>query len=91
MIRNPNRRAGGLAALASAMIYQPQTQPGVIRLLGPLEAAGMSFDSLWVSGLDADNWPPATHPLMLVSRQLQRQYSMPDSTPDDTQIGRAHV
>ncbi|MEE8343870.1 MAG: PD-(D/E)XK nuclease family protein [Woeseiaceae bacterium] len=73
-----------LTALASDTIYQPQTQPGVIRLLGPLEAAGMSFDSLWVSGLDADNWPPATHPLTLVSRQLQRQHSMPDSTPDDT-------
>jgi probable DNA repair protein len=73
-----------LAALASDTIYQPQTQPGVIRLLGPLEAAGMRFDRVWVAGLDADTWPPAAHPLTLVSRQLQRQYSMPDATPDDT-------
>jgi len=73
-----------LGALANDTIYQPETQAGVVQLLGPLEAAGMRFDSLWVSGLDADTWPPAAHPLTLVSRQLQRQYSMPDSTPDDT-------
>ncbi len=73
-----------LSALANDTIYQPETQAGVVQLLGPLEAAGMRFDSLWVSGLDADTWPPAAHPLTLVSRQLQRQYSMPDSTPDDT-------
>ena len=73
-----------LAALASDTIYQPQTPPGAIRLLGPLEAAGMRFDSVWVAGLDSDTWPPAAHPLTLVSRQLQRQYSMPDATPDDT-------
>lgn len=73
-----------LAALAHDTIYQPETQPGVVQLLGPLEAAGMRFDSVWVAGLDADTWPPAAHPLTLVSRQLQRQYSMPDATPDDT-------
>jgi hypothetical protein len=55
-----------------------------VQLLGPLEAAGMRFDSLWISGLDADSWPPAAHPLSLISRALQRQHAMPDATPDDT-------
>lgn len=73
-----------LGTLANDTIYQPETRSGAVQLLGPLEAAGMSFDRLWVSGLDADNWPPAAHPLTLVSRQLQRQYEMPDSSPDDT-------
>jgi probable DNA repair protein len=73
-----------LSTLANDTIYQPEARAGVVQLLGPLEAAGMRFDSLWVSGLDADNWPPSAHPLTLVSRQLQRQHSMPDSTPDDT-------
>lgn len=77
--------AGGrLGALAHETIYQPQTSAGAVQLLGPLEAAGMHFDSLWISGLDADSWPPATHPLPLLSRQLQRQHGMPDATPDDT-------
>ena len=73
-----------LGAIANDTIYQPESEAGVVQLLGPLEAAGMRFDRLWVSGLDADTWPPAAHPLTLVSRQLQRQYAMPDSTPDDT-------
>lgn len=73
-----------LVALANETIYQPESRAAVVQLLGPLEAAGMQFDSIWVSGLDADTWPPAAHPLTLVSRQLQRRYSMPDSTPDDT-------
>jgi probable DNA repair protein len=73
-----------LDALANDTIYQPESRTGIVQLLGPLEAAGMRFDRIWVSGLEADNWPPAAHPLTLVSRQLQRQYSMPDSTPDDT-------
>ncbi len=73
-----------LGALANDTIYQPETEPGVVQLLGPLEAAGMTFDCIWVTGLDADNWPPASHPLPLVSRKLQKQYAMPDSTPDDT-------
>ena len=73
-----------LAALANETIYQPESRAGAVQLLGPLEAAGMRFDSLWISGLEADSWPPAAHPLTLISRQLQRQYSMPDATPDDT-------
>jgi probable DNA repair protein len=76
--------SGRLASLATAPIYQPQTQDGVVQLLGPLEAAGMSFDGIWIAGLDADSWPPPAHPLSLVSRQLQREYAMPDSGPDDT-------
>jgi len=73
-----------LGALANDTIYQPESKAGAVQLLGPLEAAGMRFDSLWISGLDADTWPPAAHPLTLISRQLQRQHSMPDATPDDT-------
>ena len=76
--------SGRLGQLANETIFQPESENGVVQLLGPLEAAGMRFDSVWISGLDADTWPPVAHPLTLVSRQLQRQYSMPDSTPDDT-------
>ncbi len=73
-----------LGGLASETIFQPESEKGVVQLLGPLEAAGMRFDSIWISGLDADTWPPVSHPLTLVSRQLQRRHGMPDSTPDDT-------
>ncbi|MFQ5982859.1 MAG: PD-(D/E)XK nuclease family protein, partial [Woeseiaceae bacterium] len=75
---------GVLTALANDTIFQPERKSAVVQLLGPLEAAGMRFDSLWIAGLDGDAWPPVAHPLALVSRQLQKRYSMPNAVPDDT-------
>ncbi|MFQ6005376.1 MAG: PD-(D/E)XK nuclease family protein [Woeseia sp.] len=76
-----NRR---LEMLANDNLFQPESESASMQLLGPLEAAGMRFDHLWVAGLDGNSWPPMAYPLALVSRQLQKQHSMPDATPDDT-------
>ncbi|MEX2496269.1 MAG: PD-(D/E)XK nuclease family protein [Woeseia sp.] len=73
-----------LSSFAGETVYQPDEGPGAIQLLGTLEAAGLEFDQLWVSGLDAQNWPPPANPLPLVSRELQRKRGMPDATPADT-------
>jgi probable DNA repair protein len=73
-----------LAAIAADTIFQPETENAVFQVLGPLEAAGMLFDRLWVTGLTTEHWPPPGSPLPLVSRSLQRKYGMPDSDPLDT-------
>ncbi|MFQ5546865.1 MAG: PD-(D/E)XK nuclease family protein [Woeseia sp.] len=73
-----------LEGLANDSLFQPESESAIVQLLGPLEAAGMRFDRLWVAGLDAHSWPPMAHPLALVSRRLQRRHSMPDAAPDDT-------
>jgi probable DNA repair protein len=73
-----------LTSFAAETIYQPETGPGIVRLLGTLEAAGLEFDHVWVSRLDANRWPPDAHPLPFVSRSLQRKREMPDATPADT-------
>jgi len=75
---------GRLQTLAAETVFQPESDGALVHLLGPLEAAGLQFDRLWVSGLSAANWPPAGRPSPLISRQLQRDYSMPDADPDDT-------
>jgi probable DNA repair protein len=75
------RRISGLAA---DTIWQPEAGPGIVQLLGPLEAAGMEFDGIWVSGMDATQWPPPSRPSPLISLQLQRRQQMPDATPADT-------
>ena len=48
--------------LAADALWQPETSPGVVQVLGPLEAAGMAFDAIWVAGMDASNWPPPSRP-----------------------------
>jgi probable DNA repair protein len=75
---------GRLQTLAAETVFQPESESALVHLLGPLEAAGLQFDRLWVSGLSAANWPPAGRPSPLISRQLQRDYAMPDADPGDT-------
>lgn len=73
-----------LSILASESIYQPELADGVLQLLGPLEGAGLEFDHVWVANLESMQWPPASSPLPLVSRRLQRRTGMPDALPCDT-------
>ena len=73
-----------LTALAGETVYQPQAQAGLVQVMGTLEAAGMQFDRIWISDLDATQWPPVARPSVLLSRALQEKYGMPDATPVDT-------
>ena len=75
---------GRLATMANETVFQPEAEGAILQVLGPLEAAGMHFDKLWITGLSASNWPPAGRPLALVSRRLQQRYGMPDAEPSDT-------
>lgn len=73
-----------IGIMASDVIFQPESAPGIVQLLGMLEASGMTFDGAWICGLDSTRWPPAPNPLVLVSRKLQEKYGMPDATPGDS-------
>ncbi len=73
-----------VAAMAGETVFQPEVEGALVQVLGPLEAAGMEFDKLWVSGVTASSWPPAGRPLSLISLNLQRSNNMPDAIPQDT-------
>lgn len=73
-----------LARAASRTVFQPESGPGRVRLLGTLEALGLELDHVWIGNLHALQWPPPAHPLPLVARALQRRAGMPDATPADT-------
>lgn len=73
-----------LTSLAVDTIFQPESEPGVLPVLGTLEAAGMEFDKIWVTGFDAGRWPASGNPLTLVANQLQQDYALPDATPQDS-------
>ncbi len=79
--RDALRRLSGMAA---GTTFQTESARAPIQVLGPLEAAGMQFDDLWVSGLSEANWPPPGRPLSLLAVKLQRRYGMPDAEPADT-------
>lgn len=73
-----------LGRMAAETLYQPEAGPAYVSLMGILEAAGLEFDHVWVTGMDSGRWPPTAHPLTLVPTRLQRDYGMPDSSPADT-------
>ena len=73
-----------LSQLAGESIFQPEADHEVLPVLGVLEAAGMEFDKIWVSGFDARHWPSSGNQLAFVSRQLQKDYGMPDATSRET-------
>jgi ATP-dependent helicase/nuclease subunit B len=73
-----------LSSMAGETLYQAEVEGAVLSVLGPLEAAGMEFDRLWVAGLSADEWPPQGRPSPLLSREIQADHDMPDSSPQDT-------
>lgn len=73
-----------LQSMAADTVYQPEVPGSSVSLMGPLEAAGMEFDELWLVGLSASNWPPAGRPTPLLSRAMQRKLAFPDAEPAET-------
>ena len=58
--------------LAGERVFQPESPPVPIQILGPLEAAQLEFDHLWVLGLTDETWPRIPRPNPLLPIELQR-------------------
>jgi len=71
-----------LRRCCSRAVAQPQTLESRLQVLGPLEAAGLSFDRLWVVGMQAGSWPAAARPHPFIPHALQRQRQMPNATAE---------
>lgn len=71
-----------LMAMAAAKPFQPKTPSANIQILGVLEAAGLSFDQLWVTGMDDSNWPSQPKPNPFIPKQLQRELNMPHASAE---------
>lgn len=51
-----------------------------VQILGILEALGMPFDALWVTGLHREAWPPEPAPNPFIPIALQRKWDLPRSS-----------
>jgi ATP-dependent helicase/nuclease subunit B len=73
-----------LEGQAKQTIFAPESHDAPVQILGPLEAAGLTFDALWFLGADDANWPAVARPQPFLTRSLQRTHNMPhaDSTAD---------
>ena len=64
------------------VMSQPQTADSKVQVLGPLEAAGLGFDHLWVCGMQGSKWPAPPRPNPFIPQVLQRQLQMPHATAE---------
>jgi ATP-dependent helicase/nuclease subunit B len=71
-----------LIQLTTKTIFQPQSPETNIQILGMLEAAEISFDHVWVMGLDDTVWPPAPKPNPFIPQRLQKTLHMPHATAE---------
>jgi len=63
-------------------VSQPQTADSPIQVLGPLEAAGLSFDHLWLCGMQGSSWPAAPRPNPFIPISLQNRFRMPHANAE---------
>ena len=73
-----------LATLAGEALFRPEVPGACVRVLGPLETAGMEFDAVWMARCDAERWPGGSQPSPLLNRSLQREFGVPDALPGDS-------
>ncbi|MFP5307565.1 MAG: PD-(D/E)XK nuclease family protein [Gammaproteobacteria bacterium] len=71
-----------LQQLAQQRVFQPQTPPVSIHVLGALEAQGLDFGALWVLGLDDERWPPKGQPNPFIPYALQRRHALPHASAE---------
>lgn len=63
--------------LVRETLFQASSGDSPLQILGLLEAGGIQFDALWVTGLDGNNWPQPPHPNSIIPLNLQRKLNMP--------------
>ncbi|MGG7054925.1 PD-(D/E)XK nuclease family protein [Nitrosomonas sp. ANs5] len=71
---------GRLKHMAVSTVFQPESKPASVQVLGLLETNGLQFDYLWVMGLHAGALPMAPRPNPFIPLPLQRSAGLPHSS-----------
>lgn len=69
-----------LKELAASTVFQPESPPASIQVLGLLETSGLQFDHLWIMGLHDGVLPASPQPNPFIPLPLQRRMALPRST-----------
>ncbi|AXQ30218.1 hypothetical protein D0B54_16720 [Solimonas sp. K1W22B-7] len=66
-----------LREIAEQTLFQPQSPASSVQVMGALEAEGLEFDALWITGFDDEHWPAAVRPHPFIPYALQRERGLP--------------
>lgn len=73
---------GLLRDTAGRVLFEPQELQAPLLVIDPETSAGMTFDALWVCGLDASRWPRPTAPDPFLPRDVQARHGVPGATAE---------
>ena len=73
-----------LRRMAGDSLFQAESPDVPIQILGVLETSGLTFDGIWVMGLDDENWPPPQRPNPFLPLAVQRAAGLPQSSAAET-------
>jgi ATP-dependent helicase/nuclease subunit B len=81
---------GALERIARQTMFAPESREAPVQVMGPLEAAGSTFDAVWFLRAGELNWPMPTVGSSLLPWHLQRELEMPgtDATVDSERAQR---
>lgn len=77
-----NRALALLERLAAGAEFQPESPAAAVEILGALQAAGQSFEHLWIAGLHDEVWPAVARPNGFLPVALQREHGMPHASAE---------
>ncbi|TDJ14437.1 MAG: PD-(D/E)XK nuclease family protein [Gammaproteobacteria bacterium] len=66
-----------LRRLAARQVFQPRSGAAGVQILGVLEAVGVEYAHLWITGLHHQAWPEPARPNPFLPVKLQRELGMP--------------
>jgi probable DNA repair protein len=76
-----NSALAALRELAERVLFEPEEQGAPLLVIDPETCVGMSFDGLWICGLDADHWPGPSAPDPFLPRSWQLRRGIPGASP----------
>jgi probable DNA repair protein len=71
-----------LRDLADGVLFEPQELRAGLTVIDASTCAGMSFDALWVCGLDTTRWPAPAFPDPFLPVEWQKSRQMPGATAE---------
>ncbi|HEX9772972.1 MAG TPA: PD-(D/E)XK nuclease family protein [Steroidobacteraceae bacterium] len=71
-----------LREMAADVSFEPQEIEAPLLVIDPETSAGMSFDALWVCGMEAGRWPPPAAPDPFLPLAWQVRQRLPGANAD---------
>ena len=71
-----------LRDMAQGTLFEPEELRAPVTIIDPATCAGMSFDGLWVCGLDGALWPAPASPDPFLPREWQARQRIPGTTAE---------